>query len=216
MTTLKMLKEYVGSDLGQPSKMPGYAWGISANLCKTGGKLAKIEGSVCHKCYALRGNYLYESVIKSHHNRITSYDRDNIAWRDAMIELIRKRISQDSPDEDKYFRIFDAGDIQSVQMLRDWIFIAIQLPDIKFWLPTKEYRIIRAFNEPIPDNMVIRVSSPNIDQTPVAKFTHTSTVHSHAKEPVGIICEAYTRDGKCGTCRSCWDHTIRNVSYPQH
>lgn len=186
MTTLKMLKEYVGSDLGQPSKMPGYAWGISANLCKTGGKLAKIEGSVCHKCYALRGNYLYESVIKSHHNRITSYDQDNIAWRDAMVELIRKRISQDSPDEDKYFRIFDAGDIQSVQMLRDWIFIAIQLPDIKFWLPTKEYRIIRAFNEPIPDNMVIRVSSPNIDQTPVAKFTHTSTVHSHAKEPVEI------------------------------
>jgi hypothetical protein len=83
-----------------------------------------------------------------------------------MIELVRKRIPQDSPEESKYFRIFDSGDIQSVQMLRDWIFIATQLPDIKFWLPTKEYRIIRAFNEPIPDNMVIRVSSPNIDQPP--------------------------------------------------
>jgi hypothetical protein len=35
MTTLKVLKEYVGSDLGRPSKMPGPSWGISAKLCKT-------------------------------------------------------------------------------------------------------------------------------------------------------------------------------------
>ena len=231
MTTLKVLKEYVGSDLGRPSKMPGFAWGISAKLCKTGANLAKIKGSVCHKCYALRGNYLYESVVTSHNNRIAGYNRNNIKWRNAMIELIRKRIPQDSPEESKYFRIFDAGDIQSVQMLRDWIFIATQLPDIKFWLPTKEYRIIMAFNEPIPDNMVIRVSSPNIDQPPLtyAKFTHTSTVHSshnseHAnrdqsgkfRKDVGFTCEAYTRGGKCDTCRACWDHEITNISYPKH
>tara|TARA_R110002073_G_scaffold34275_1_gene101904 strand:- start:1345 stop:2001 length:657 start_codon:yes stop_codon:yes gene_type:complete len=218
MTTLKVLKEYVGSDLGRPSKMPGFAWGISAKLCKTGGNLVKIKGSVCHKCYALRGNYLYESVVTSHNNRIAGYNRNNIKWRNAMIELIRKRIPQDSPEESKYFRIFDAGDIQSVQMLRDWIFIATQLPDIKFWLPTKEYRIIMAFNEPIPDNMVIRVSSPNIDQPPLtyAKFTHTSTVHSSMTEPVGFTCEAYTRGGKCDTCRACWDHEITNISYPKH
>ena len=117
MTTLKVLKEYVGSDLGRPSKMPGFAWGISAKLCKTGGNLVKIKG---HKCYALRGNYLYESVVTSHNNRIAGYNRNNIKWRNAMIELIRKRIPQDSPEESKYFRIFDAGDIQSVQMLPNY------------------------------------------------------------------------------------------------
>jgi len=212
MTTLKLLKENIGSDLGRPSKMPGYSWGISADLCITGGTLINLKGSVCHGCYALKGNYRYPSVTKSHANRIAAYNKDNIIWRDGMVELLRKRIPVDAPIVDKYFRIFDAGDIQSEQMLIDWIFVAEQLPDIKFWLPTKEYRIIRKFKGEIPDNLIIRVSSPNLNQEPL-KFTHTSTVHEESS--FGFECKAYTRDHKCGSCRACWDKEIPNVSYPE-
>ena len=52
----------VAGSLGFPSKMPGTAYGISAKACITGGKLAKVAGSVCHGCYALKANYLYPSV----------------------------------------------------------------------------------------------------------------------------------------------------------
>ena len=43
--------------LSQPDKMPGYAYGLPAWECKTGGKLAKVPGSVCFGCYAMKGNY---------------------------------------------------------------------------------------------------------------------------------------------------------------
>lgn len=216
MTTLSVLKQAVGSDLGKPSKMPGFAWGISATLCNVGAKLRPINGTVCHKCYALAGNYLYESVVKSHANRLAAYHADPVAWRSAMVELIRKRIPESAAEPDKYFRIFDSGDLQSAAMLRDWIWIAEQLPDIHFWLPTKEYALIGGFKkEPLPDNMVVRVSSPSIDQAPVKAYALTSTVHDKS-EPHGFVCRAYERDGKCGDCRACWSRLVPNVSYPKH
>jgi hypothetical protein len=36
-----------GGGLGDPSKMPGFTTAISASVCKTGAKLAKIPGSTC-------------------------------------------------------------------------------------------------------------------------------------------------------------------------
>ena len=43
--------------LSKPEKMPGYAYGLPAWECKTGGKLAKVPGSVCFGGYAMKGNY---------------------------------------------------------------------------------------------------------------------------------------------------------------
>jgi hypothetical protein len=215
MTKLSFLKEIVGSDLGNPSKMPGYAWGISATLCNIGSKLRPISGTVCHKCYALKGNYLYESVVKSHANRLAGYNADPIAWRSAMAELIRKRIPESAEEDDKYFRIFDSGDLQSEAMLRDWIWIAEQLPDIQFWLPTKEYALIDGFMGTLPDNFVVRVSSPKIDMVPLKAYKFTSTVHDKS-ESHGFVCRAYERDGKCDDCRACWSRLVSNVSYPKH
>lgn len=215
MTKLSILKAAIGSDLGKPSKMPGYAWGISATLCNVGSKLRPISGTVCHKCYALKGNYLYESVVKSHANRLAGYNTDPIKWRSAMAQLIRKRIPESADEDDKNFRVLDSGDLQSEAMLRDWIWIAEQLPDIKFWLPTKEYALIAGFTGTFPDNLVVRVSSPKIDQKPMKAYQFTSTVHDKS-EPHGFVCRAYERDGKCGDCRACWSRHVSNVSYPKH
>ena len=30
------------------------------------------------------------------------------------------------------------------------------------------------------------------------------------------ICEAYQREGKCGTCRACWDKKVKVIAYPAH
>ena len=55
---IKQLEKEIGT-LSNPSKMPAYAWGISAKQCKVGSKLAKIKGTICNKCYALKGHYTF-------------------------------------------------------------------------------------------------------------------------------------------------------------
>jgi hypothetical protein len=46
--------DQITGTLSKPSKMPGWAYGIPAKECKVGSKLAKIPGTVCHGCYALK------------------------------------------------------------------------------------------------------------------------------------------------------------------
>ena len=50
-------KDITGS-LSKPSKMPGHAYGLPAQECKTGSKLAKVEGSTApsHKVTVPRGS----------------------------------------------------------------------------------------------------------------------------------------------------------------
>jgi hypothetical protein len=52
----------ITGSLSKPSKMPGWAYGLPAKECKTGGKLAKVPGSVCYDCYALKGCYVFKVV----------------------------------------------------------------------------------------------------------------------------------------------------------
>ena len=46
---IKQLEKEIGT-LSNPSKMPAYAWGISAKKCKVGSKLAKIKEMICLNC----------------------------------------------------------------------------------------------------------------------------------------------------------------------
>ena len=62
MMTLEHATTSTGGGFSRPSKMPCPAYSIPASLCKVGGKLRKVEGSVCGKCYAMKGNYNYPAV----------------------------------------------------------------------------------------------------------------------------------------------------------
>ena len=46
------------------SKMPGLSYSLPAWACKTGAKLAKIPGTPCFGCYAMKGNYIRYPAIK--------------------------------------------------------------------------------------------------------------------------------------------------------
>jgi hypothetical protein len=54
--------EIIGGDLSATTKMPCKSFNLPAWECKTGSKLAKIPGTVCHGCYAMKGN-LYKIPI---------------------------------------------------------------------------------------------------------------------------------------------------------
>ena len=82
---IKQLEKEIGT-LSNPSKMPAYAWGISAKQCKTGAKLAKIKGTICNKCYALKGHYTFPVVVDAHKMRLDAVKRPE--WVDYMAELL--------------------------------------------------------------------------------------------------------------------------------
>ena len=199
----------IAGNLGKPSKMPGFTYGISAKLCKIGAKLAKIKGSVCFDCYALKANYQYPSVTKAHDKRERSLS--SISWVDSMIILIEKT-------KNPYFRWHDAGDIQNFQHLLDIVKIAEALPSVSFWLPTREKALILRYRDifgDFPANLCVRLSAAMVDAKPLSGFENTSTVHSSAN-PCGQECIAYKQGNKCLDCRACWDKTIQNISYRKH
>ena len=160
--------------LSQTSKMPCRSWGISATKCKTGSKLAKKQGTVCHNCYALKGAYVWPSVRKAHERRLSLINTSG--WVDNMVAAI---------NGDEYFRWFDSGDIQDDNHLVAIVRVVIATPKTKHWLPTKEYLIIARFmrkHGKFPKNLIVRVSSPNIDQAPIGR-----TPRSNAATYTGVF-----------------------------
>jgi hypothetical protein len=197
--------EAIAGTLGEPSKMPGFSYGIPARHCKVGGALVNVPGSVCSKCYALKGNYKFPSMQRGLEARFASLKHP--LWVEAMVFMIRYRKA-------KHFRWHDSGDLQDLYHLEKIADVAAQLPDCKFWLPTREKAIIHAFQRKhgeFPKNLVVRVSGTMIDGPAPIGFRNTSTVVSD-----NASCPAHDQGNACGSCRRCWDRRIKNVSYLKH
>jgi hypothetical protein len=199
--------------LSKAGKMPCGSFSTPAQACITGSKLAKVAGSVCFDCYALKGMYRFPNVKAPRDHNLALIQSDLVAWSASMIESIRKA------DKSGFFRWHDSGDLQSFDHLVAIISIANALPQIKFWLPTKEKAFLAKLKRSdisVPSNLAIRLSMPMIDQAPITStWALTSTVHQKA-EAFGASCNAYQNDGKCGDCRACWNTDITNISYPKH
>ena len=197
--------------LTNTSKMPCKSFGFSPDNCITGAKLAKIPGTICSECYAMKGNYCFKNVKNAHKVRFEEMKKDFQAFEDLMVEAINN-------ENNKYFRWHDSGDIQSVEHLIIIFNVCHRTPKVKHWIPTREYKIIRQAIRAglvFPKNLIIRVSATSIDGPLPQGFEHTSSVHKNSAAH-GIECKAYTRNGECGNCRKCWDFNVKNVSYPVH
>ena len=66
---VKEIEAKIGT-LSNHSKMPSYAWGIPIEYCNTGSKLAEIDGTICNKCYANKGCYVFKVVQDAHKFRL--------------------------------------------------------------------------------------------------------------------------------------------------
>jgi len=209
--TKKRAWKLVGG-LSNTSKMPCSSWGLSPKRCLTGAKLTAIPGSVCHDCYARKGYYCYPRVREAHERRLTA--SKDPQWIEAMSLLINEQ----APLE-PYFRWFDSGDLQSTGMLRRIAEVARTTPEVSHWLPTKEHDLVEHYlaRYELPENLVVRLSAHHIDEpAPEIHGLPTSTVHKD-RSPFGVACPAYERRPvTCGDCRSCWNPTVRNVSYRHH
>jgi len=139
--------------------------------------------------------------------------------------------------EHAFFRWHDSGDLQGVWHLRNIFEVCRRTPEVKHWLPTREYGYVArvlASGNPIPDNLCIRLSAhmidaepvipaelePVIGHLPVSTVSTVPLVHEDFQIVEGkgsIECRAVqARDNKCGPCRACWDTRVRAVNYPEH
>lgn len=210
--------------LSAPSKMPGWSWSISAFECQTGGKLAKIEGSVCHNCYARKGRYRFKNVKDAHARRLQALDHPQ--FEDAFVLVltqlyknIRGTYIKDGVSiQENRFRFFDSGDLQSVDMLKTINSICLRCPSIEFWMPTKEAGYVNQFlkqGNKFAPNLNVRLSHSMVGQT------FTKKPNGLNFSTVGLAsapnhCPAYTQGGKCLDCRRCWDKNVESVNYPVH
>jgi len=200
------LAEVITGGLSIPSKMPCPAWGISAFRCRVGQILARREGTVCHDCYAMKGTYGFSSVQDKLEQRYRGlFDP---LWVPAMVFLIRWHA-------EGHFRWFDSGDVQNVRHLQNIITICRHTRDVLHWLPTREFAVVRACADEIPENLTVRVSGHQLDGEPPDRWPTTSTVTS-VQEAGDGICPAPEQGGKCGECRACWDREVARVTYRQH
>ena len=196
--------------LSKPSKMPCKTWSLEAGSTCPGSidPTTKLPLPVCAGCYAKDGFYnMPNSKLVRDLNR-DDWKRDG--WVDDMVLALAKQT---------YFRWFDSGDCYHPTLALKILQVIERTPHCKHWMPTKSYTIpkIRVVLERIKalPNASVRYSSPSI----TGEFTeeHGSTVVPYAETPTeATLCEAYSRDGKCGACRACWDKDVKVIAYPAH
>ena len=120
---------------------------------------------------------------------------------------------------DQHFRWHDSGDLQDLEHLRKIVRVCLNLPRVKFWLPTREYQTVEAYRRmgnAIPANLCIRYSAHLVDGFPPIRYgLPTSGVHSGESAILAAahVCPAPKQNMKCGNCRACWDPSVKIVSY---
>ena len=206
----KLALSIVGG-LSSPSKMPCHGFSIPATECKTGSKLRKVKGSICSICYALKGRYSFGVVKQALTKRFAGLKHP--AWVEAISFLILKQ------EQSGFFRWHDSGDIQDLAHFKRIIRVCRMTPEVKHWLPTREYGIISSYVKgrgQIPNNLTVRLSAFMADSPPPALLAKRLGVCTSGTSKATFDCPAPKQGNKCGDCRACWDKSIANVNYKTH
>lgn len=215
----------IAGTLGRPSKMPGPSYGIDAFQCRVGGQLVDDPSSTCHGCYARKNFYRYWRPA------ITARARRHAAvrhryWVEAMIVLLWDYVAAGG---EPAMRWHDSGDLQGPWHLANICAVAEATPDIRHWLPTREYQDVAAYLRAqgrIPPNLTVRLSAHYVGRVPDVPVEiaglPTSTTHRKGEgAPIrrkgAIVCHAIDSPvNMCRRCRACWDPRVTNVSYRMH
>jgi hypothetical protein len=144
------------------------------------------------------------------------------AWVDYVADAIRRSGCE-------YFRVHDSGDIFNPNYARAWLAVCQQLPEVKFWIPTRAYQragcpiewfdpILNTLRElaQLP-NVTVRPSALNFGAyPPVVEGLHAGTTADNPDVFRVKQCPAKQQGGRCLDCRTCWDDKTCPVSYARH
>lgn len=202
------------------------------------------ENSVCGSCYAspdslkphhitgtlMRrgGSYGYKSVREAQAARRewlftclgTKEGKD--AWVEVMTAAIvwatRTGKGQGKGRRQAWFRWHDAGDVVNPNYGRMIEAVCAAAPDVRFWLPTRSYRLPRIL--PILQDIN---ALPNVAVRPSALFFHQDPPRvaglsaGTGAAGDGYTCPSSRQGGACRECRMCWSKDARHaVVYKVH
>jgi len=195
--------------VSKTSKMPCKSWSLEAIATCPASKGEDGElVDACKGCYATTGFYLMGNAKKLREHNSEDWKREE--WVSEMVYELRNQT---------YFRWFDSGDVAWLKLAEKIYQVCEQTPNVKHWIPTRMYKfpkfkaILDKLNE-LP-NVRVRFSSDSVE----GDFTneHASTIIPYADSPTdAFICEAYSRGGKCGDCRACWQKDVPMIAYVAH
>ena len=206
------------------SKMPGPSFSLPAHRsCPGSMDLVGQYGSVCSYCYASKGMYTLTSVIRAQQARMewaTDCMRDGSWGRAQFLSVMVYAIEA---TECKWFRLHDSGDFFSPDYVACWAAIASSCPDVRFYAPTRSYRIPKIGRALAAaarvKNLVIRPSADMVgDPAPIVPgLSSGTTVHEKGGRVLTqVSCPAHLQGNECGGCRACWSRPSLAISYPLH
>ena len=210
MITVTELLDKVGG-FSAPSKMPCHGYSIPASRCKTGRKMRTVKNSICSICYALKGRYSFPNVQNALERRYKTIKGKR--WVADMVNAIT------AVEKSGFFRWHDSGDLQSLSHFGNICAIARLTPNIKYWLPTREYGMVREFIEKggvIPDNLTVRFSALMVNGAAPETLAKRLGVQVSGACASAFTCPASRQGNVCGSCRACWSKETFNVTYKTH
>lgn len=198
--------------LSKTSKLGCLSWSLQAiDTCP--GSVAPDGGLVeaCKGCYATTGNYRYPNVKAPREFNREDWKRDE--WVSDMVAAL---------NNERFFRWFDSGDCYSVALAEKIFNVVKATPWVNHWMPTRMMKFAKFVDvlsklNSLP-NCVVRQSADEVytDQYVPAQGFVSGIVAHPAVKTTAKVCGAYANDGKCGTCRACWDKTVPAIAYPAH
>ena len=207
--------------LSKVGKLGVYSWSLQAlNTCpasiKSNGELV----DSCKGCYAAFGMYNYANVKAPREYNRWAWKQDNFV--SDFVEILNA--------SHKYFRWLDSGDLYSLALAEKVYEIMKATPETKHWLPTRMHKFDK-FKDVLNrmaalPNVVVRLSSDSVmgdlvDKPEGLNIGTSSTIipEQYLSDFEGkgqFICKAYYQEGKCKTCRACYDKNVETVAYVGH
>ena len=166
-------------------------------------KKAEADRILCGTCYAGRGKSSIPMVVAAQYRHLAAITHPR--WSEAMAYMI-------NVEGEGYFRWHTSGDVQSLDHFEAICDVAVRCPDTKFWLPTKELGVIKAYmakhgGEVWPANLQVNYSHPTIDPERLPTLPNRVGCHIVSRNKFRAdlpVCPAHENGNKCGTCRACW------------
>jgi len=196
--------------VSKTSKLGTFSWSLQAIETCPGsvgpnGKLVE----ACSGCYATTGCYNFPGTKAVRADNKAAWQEAD--WVEVMVAKLKKQT---------HFRWFDSGDLYSIGLAEKVLQVMQQTPNTKHWLPTRMYKfpkfaaVLDAMQQLA--NVMVRFSSDAVDGT-FAPYHGSTIVPAGTSVPAGVtLCTAPQQDGKCLSCRACYDKAVPVIGYVAH
>lgn len=177
------------------------------------------KGVPCAKlCYARKGTFTYNNVIKSHMENYVAYHNDSKAFFDSIHAKLNNGVVTH-----KFFRWHMSGDIIDMQYLYGMIELANKNKQTKFLAFTKKHDLVNMYlqvsGKKLPKNLNIVFSAWDVNYKFENPFNLPIAYVDFKDKSLNpeIPHNAKHCSGDCVNCRLCW--TLKNgecTKFVQH